>query len=286
MPYDLDRINRMSDKVPYICKVSPATPDVHMEDVEQAGGVQAILKELDAVGVLNSDRPTVAGNLRDQLDAAEVRNRSIIRDRGTAFSATGSLRVLFGSLAPEGAIIKVGAVSPGMQRFEGRARIYESQDEAVTGIMAGEVREGDVVVIRYEGPRGGPGMPEMLQPTSAIAGMGLDTSAALLTDGRFSGATRGLSIGHVLARSSRGRSHRLAGIRRSHRDQPGPAPGRHGGRSRRARTAARTAHRVSPQNQGWLAGALYALRDQRFNRRHPACARSRGGKGPQSFRTS
>ena len=204
VPYDLDRINEMSDRVPYICKVSPATPDVHMEDVEQAGGVQAILKELDAVGLLNSDRPTVAGNLREQLKDAQVRNRSVIRDRSTAFRDTGGLCVLFGSLAPEGAIIKVGAVAPHMHCFEGRARIYESQDEAVTGIMAGEVREGDVVVIRYEGPRGGPGMPEMLQPTSAIAGMGLDTSAALLTDGRFSGATRGLSIGHISPEAAAG----------------------------------------------------------------------------------
>ena len=112
--------------------------------------------------------------------------------------------MLFGSLAPEGAIIKVGAVPAHLQRFEGRARIYESQDEAVDGIMAGEVREGDVVIIRYEGPRGGPGMPEMLQPTSAIAGMGLDTTAALLTDGRFSGATRGLSIGHVSPEAAAG----------------------------------------------------------------------------------
>ena len=204
VPYDLDRINEMSDRVPYICKVSPATPDVHMEDVEQAGGVQAILKQLHAAGVLNVDRPTVGGTLREQLEGAEVRNRAVIRDRSTAFSATGGLRVLFGSLAPEGAIIKVGAVSPDMHHFEGRARIYESQDEAVAGILAGEVQEGDVVVIRHEGPRGGPGMPEMLQPTSAIAGMGLDTSAALLTDGRFSGATRGLSIGHVSPEAAAG----------------------------------------------------------------------------------
>ena len=204
VPYDLDRINRMADRVPYICKVSPATPDVHMEDVEQAGGVQAILKELDAIGVLNSDRPTVAGNFGERLRDAEVQNRAVIRDRATAFRATGGLSVLFGSLAPEGAIIKVGAVPEHLQRFEGRARIYESQDEAVEGIMAGEVREGDVVIIRYEGPRGGPGMPEMLQPTSAIAGMGLDTAAALLTDGRFSGATRGLSVGHVSPEAAAG----------------------------------------------------------------------------------
>ena len=204
VPYDLERINRMSDRVPYICKVSPATPDVHMEDVEQAGGVQAILKELHSAGVLNVDRPTVAGTLREQLKDAEVRNRAVIRERSTAFRATGGLSVLFGSLAPEGAIIKVGAIPPDLEHFEGRARIYESQDEAVAGILAGEVREGDVVVIRYEGPRGGPGMPEMLQPTSAIAGMGLDTSAALLTDGRFSGATRGLSIGHVSPEAAAG----------------------------------------------------------------------------------
>ena len=197
VPYDLDRINRISDRVPYICKVSPATASVHMEDVEEAGGVQAILKELDASGLLNSDRPTVAGTLRGQLEQAEVRNRSVIRDRANAFRATGGLSVLFGSLAPDGAVIKVGAVAPHMHRFEGGARIFDSQEEAVAGILGGEVRAGDVVVIRYEGPRGGPGMPEMLQPTSAIAGMGLDTSAALLTDGRFSGATRGLSVGHI-----------------------------------------------------------------------------------------
>ncbi len=195
--YDLSRINALSKRTPYLCKVSPATPFVHMEDVDMAGGVHAILKELAAIDALNLDRPTVTGHtLRENLERAENRNPKVIHSADRAFRSTGGLSVLFGNLSPEGAVVKTGAVAEHMLTFEGTARIYESQDAAVDGILGGEVQPGEVIVIRYEGPRGGPGMPEMLQPTSALAGMELDTSVAMITDGRFSGGTRGLSIGH------------------------------------------------------------------------------------------
>lgn len=197
IPYDLNRINAISQRVPYLCKVSPATRFVHMEDVDRAGGVPAILKELAAVDALHLDRPTVAGTMRETVDAAENKDPTIIRPAEKAFRVTGGLAILFGNIAPEGAVVKAGAVAEHMLQFEGPARIYESQEAAVDGILGGEVQPGEVIVIRYEGPRGGPGMPEMLQPTSALAGMGLDTSVAMITDGRFSGGTRGLSIGHV-----------------------------------------------------------------------------------------
>lgn len=197
VPYDLDRINQMSDRVPYLCKVAPATPDVHMEDVDAAGGVQAILRELSPLGVLHPDRPTVSGRtFGENVALAENRNADVIRPIARAFASTGGLSVLRGNVAPDGCVVKTGAVASHMSQFEGVARVFESQDEAVNGILGGDVVPGDFVVIRYEGPRGGPGMPEMLQPTSVLAGMGLDTSVAMLTDGRFSGGTRGLSIGH------------------------------------------------------------------------------------------
>jgi dihydroxy-acid dehydratase len=203
--YDLDRINKLSQRVPYICKVAPATPDVHMEDVDRAGGIQAILKELLPLGVLNPDRPTVNGkSLGQNLEEAVNRDPSVIHSVDRAFRKTGGLSVLFGNLAPEGAVVKTGAVAESMLRFEGPARIYESQDDAVKGILGGEVTKGEVVVIRYEGPRGGPGMPEMLQPTSALAGMRLDKDVALITDGRFSGGTRGLAIGHMSPEAASG----------------------------------------------------------------------------------
>ncbi len=205
IPYDLERINEMSDKVPYLCKISPATTDVHMEDVDAAGGVHAILKELVDLDVLHLDRPTVAGRtFGENIALAENKNPRIIRAVERAFRKTGGLSVLFGNIAPEGSVLKVGAVDPSMFNFEGTARIFESQDEAVDGILSGVVVEGDVVVIRTEGPKGGPGMPEMLQPTSALAGMDLDTKVAMITDGRFSGGTRGLSIGHVSPEAASG----------------------------------------------------------------------------------
>ncbi|HHE54406.1 MAG TPA: dihydroxy-acid dehydratase, partial [Caldithrix abyssi] len=199
IPFDLQMINQLSEKVPYLCKVSPATPFVHMEDVDQAGGVSAILKELSRLdGVLHLDRLTVTGKtLGENIAQAEIRNDSVIRRIENAYSKTGGLVVLFGNLAPEGDVVKTCAVDPKMMVHEGPARIYESEAEALEGIAKQEIQPGDVVVIRYEGPKGGPGMPEMLSPTSAIMGMGLGDKVALITDGRFSGGTRGACIGHV-----------------------------------------------------------------------------------------
>jgi dihydroxy-acid dehydratase len=202
--YPLQRINAVADRVPHICKVSPAGR-WHMEDVHRAGGVPAILKTLDQVGVLHAERITVTGQtLRQNIAHAEVRDPAVIRPLDQAYSQTGGLAILFGSLAPKGAVIKTGGVSAPMRRFSGPAVIFESQEEAMAGIMAGQVKAGDVVVVRYEGPRGGPGMQEMLSPTSAIMGMGLGEQVALITDGRFSGGTRGACIGHVSPEAAAG----------------------------------------------------------------------------------
>jgi len=195
--YPLERINAVADRVPYLCKVSPSGP-WHMEDVHRAGGVPAILNELERLGVLHLDRPSVSGGtLREAIAGQAVRNAEVIRPLDQPHSSTGGLSILFGNLAPDGAVVKTGGVAAHMRRHVGPARIYESQDEAMQGILDGQVQAGDVVVIRYEGPRGGPGMQEMLSPTSAIMGMGLGEQVALITDGRFSGGTRGACIGHV-----------------------------------------------------------------------------------------
>ncbi len=204
--YPLERINELSAKVPYICKVSPATPNVHIEDVHQAGGIMAILKELSAKeGTLHPDCMTVSGKTLGELySKAENRNPEVIRTVENAFTATGGLAMLFGNLAPNGAVLKVGAVDPSVQVFRGKAIIFESQEEALIGIFGGKVEAGHVVVIRYEGPKGGPGMPEMLSPTSAIVGMGLGKDVALITDGRFSGGTRGICLGHISPEAAEG----------------------------------------------------------------------------------
>ncbi|MBI5349936.1 MAG: dihydroxy-acid dehydratase, partial [Chloroflexi bacterium] len=195
LDYPLSRINAVADKVPHICKVSPAGK-WHMEDVHRAGGIPAILNEIK--DVLHLDRITVTGStLRDSVQDATVKDSQVIRSRSDAHSPKGGLAVLFGNLAPDGAIVKAGGVEEKMKRHSGPARIYESQESAMRGILNREVQEGDVVVIRYEGPAGGPGMQEMLSPTSAIMGMGLGEKVALVTDGRFSGGTRGACIGHV-----------------------------------------------------------------------------------------
>ncbi|HEX9900724.1 MAG TPA: dihydroxy-acid dehydratase [Candidatus Methylomirabilis sp.] len=196
--YTLDRINQLSDRVPYLCKVSPAGHH-RVEDVDRAGGISAILKRLaDKGDVLKLDRPTVTGKtLGENIRDAVVKDSDVIRPLENPYRKTGGLAVLFGNLAPEGGVVKVAAVTPGMMRHEGPAVIFESQDEALAGILDGKVEAGDVVVIRYEGPRGGPGMQEMLSPTSAIVGRGLKDSVSLITDGRFSGATHGACIGHV-----------------------------------------------------------------------------------------
>ncbi|GAB4255593.1 MAG: dihydroxy-acid dehydratase [Acidobacteriota bacterium] len=195
--YPLERINRVASRVPQICKVSPAS-HWHMEDVHRAGGVPAILREISRDGdTLHLDRPTVTGRtLRENIADAEIRDPEVIRPRDRAYSATGGLAILFGSLAPDGAVIKSGAVA-GSRRHRGPARVYESEEAATQGILGGEVQPGEVVIIRYEGPRGGPGMQEMLGPTAQLQGMGLGESVALVTDGRFSGGTRGMCIGHV-----------------------------------------------------------------------------------------
>lgn len=196
--FDLKTLNELSDKVPYICKVSPATKNVHMEDVDNAGGISAILNEISKVNVLDLSRPTVTGKtLGENIAGSKILDSSVIKTVEDPYSKTGGLAVLFGNLAPDGSVVKTGAVEFDMQVFSGTAKIFESQEEAVEKILAGEVKAGDVVVIRYEGPKGGPGMPEMLSPTSAIMGLGLGDKVALITDGRFSGGTRGACIGHI-----------------------------------------------------------------------------------------
>jgi dihydroxy-acid dehydratase len=197
LDYSLDRINQVAAAVPQICKVSPASK-WHMEDVHRAGGVPAILREISSAGLLHLDRPTVTGkSLRENIANAEILDHEVIRSTSDPYSLQGGLAILFGNLAPDGAVVKTGAVEPTMLQHRGPARIYEGHDQAMAGIMNHEVQAGDVVVIRYEGPAGGPGMQEMLSPTSAIMGMGLGDQVALITDGRFSGGTRGACIGHV-----------------------------------------------------------------------------------------
>ena len=198
MPFDLAELNEISAKVPYLCKVSPATQEVHIEDVDAAGGISAILKELSKLeGIIDTSRMTVTGKtLGENIADAKIMNGKVIRSLDNPYSKTGGLCILFGNLAPDGAVIKTGAVDPKMMVHTGPAKIYNSQDEAMENILKGDVKAGDVVIIRYEGPKGGPGMPEMLSPTSAIMGMGLGDKVALITDGRFSGGTRGACIGH------------------------------------------------------------------------------------------
>ena len=206
LDFDLSMLNNLSKKTPYICKVSPATPNVHMEDVLNAGGISAILRELSFKSdLLNLHRPTVTGKtLGETIKDAENLNNEVIRTVENAFSDEGGLAVLYGNIAPKGSIVKTAAVDKNMILFKGPARIYESQEDAQEGILKGEVEEGDVVVVRYEGPKGGPGMPEMLSPTSAIMGMGLGSKVALITDGRFSGGTRGACIGHISPEAASG----------------------------------------------------------------------------------
>ena len=204
--FDLKELNVISRKTPYLCKVSPATKFVHMEDVNNAGGVSAILKELsEKKGTIDLSRPTVSGKTLEQvLSTAKNLKPDIIRSVKKPFSEEGGLAILFGNIAPEGSVVKTGAVCEKMKVHTGPARIYESQEDAVKGILNDEVKSGDVVVIRFEGPKGGPGMPEMLAPTSNIMGMGLGESVALITDGRFSGGTRGACIGHISPEAASG----------------------------------------------------------------------------------
>jgi dihydroxy-acid dehydratase len=203
--YSLERINKVAERTPHLCKVSPAG-SWHMEDVDRAGGISAILKELSRKpGALNLDRPTVTlHTLGENIAEAENLDKEVIHPLEEAYSERGGLAILFGNLAPDGAVVKVAAVAPAMLKHTGPARIYHSQEEAAAGILNGKVKEGDVVVISYEGPRGGPGMQEMLAPTANIMGMGLGDKVALITDGRFSGGTRGACIGHVSPEAAAG----------------------------------------------------------------------------------
>ncbi|MCK4999255.1 MAG: dihydroxy-acid dehydratase [Anaerohalosphaera sp.] len=196
--YGLDRINEISAKCPNICKVSPSS-DWHMQDVDAAGGISAILGEISKIdGLLNTDCMTVTGKtLGENIAGATTKNPECIHPLENAYSKRGGLSILHGNLAPKGCVVKTAGVSKAMLNHTGPAVIFESQEEACEGILAGKVKAGDVVIIRYEGPKGGPGMQEMLSPTSYIMGAGLGESVALITDGRFSGGTRGACIGHV-----------------------------------------------------------------------------------------
>lgn len=194
---DLNTINEVSEKTPNLCKLAPAGCH-HMQDLERAGGVYAVMNSLYEKGLIDGSALSVlGGSLEEILPAFTNKDKSVIRPVDEPYSKTGGLAALFGNLAPNGAVVKRSAVKESMLHFTGNARVFDSEEEAVAAIYGGKISGGDVVVIRYEGPAGGPGMREMLSPTSAIAGMGLDDKVALITDGRFSGATRGAAIGHV-----------------------------------------------------------------------------------------
>lgn len=204
--YPIERINEVANRVPHLAKLAPAS-DLHIEDVHNAGGVSAVLNELlKKPGAIHADCITVTGKtIRENVEGQEIQDTNCIHTIDNPHSEKGGLAVLFGNLAPEGAIIKVGAVDASVGGYhKGPAICFDSQDEALAGIANGKVKEGHVVVIRYEGPKGGPGMPEMLAPTSQIVGMGLGAKVGLITDGRFSGASRGISIGHISPEAAEG----------------------------------------------------------------------------------
>ena len=196
-PLDLAIFNQFSGKVPNLCHLAPVGP-THIQDLDVAGGVQAVIKELDKKGHIHREAMTATGKtVGDNIEKASVKNHEIIRPIENPYSETGGIAILWGNIAKNGAVVKRSAVAEEMLVHSGPARVFDGEDEAIQDIYDEKIRPGDVVVIRYEGPRGGPGMREMLNPTSALAGMGLDKSVALITDGRFSGASRGASIGHV-----------------------------------------------------------------------------------------
>ncbi|MDO9509060.1 MAG: dihydroxy-acid dehydratase [Thermovirgaceae bacterium] len=200
----LDRFDEISQKVPHLCNMSPAGPH-HLSDLNDAGGIQAVMARLSTLGCIHGQAMTVTGRtVGEMLQNSPTPDDSIIRPLDDPVHKQGGIAILKGSLAPDGAVVKQSAVAPDMLVWSGVARVFEGEDEATRSILADEIKSGDVVVIRYEGPKGGPGMPEMLTPTSALAGMGLDRSVALITDGRFSGATRGAAIGHVSPEAASG----------------------------------------------------------------------------------
>lgn len=201
---NLDMVNEISEKTPNLCHLAPAGP-TYMEDLNEAGGVYAVLKELTKVGLLDTSVMTCTGKtLGENLEGVVNHDETVIRTPDHPYSQTGGIAVLRGNIAPDGCVVKRSAVASEMLKHGGPAKVFNSEEEAIAAIYAGKIVKGDVVVIRYEGPSGGPGMREMLSPTSAIAGMGLDKDVALITDGRFSGATRGAAIGHVSPEAARG----------------------------------------------------------------------------------
>ena len=204
--FKIENINKIADKVAHIAKISPSLTTVHMKDIDDAGGVNAVMKEVSRRGeLLQLDALMITGEtLEERIKDAKIKNTDIIHTNENAFSQVGGLSILFGNLALEGAVVKTAGIDPTMRQFKGTAICFNSQPEAISGIMGKKVKAGDVVVIRYEGPKGGPGMQEMLAPTALIQGMGLGESVALITDGRFSGATKGASIGHVSPEAAEG----------------------------------------------------------------------------------
>jgi dihydroxy-acid dehydratase len=193
----LDKVNEISGRTPNLCHLSPAGKH-HVEDLDRAGGIHAVMKELAGAALIHEHCMTVTGkSVGENIGGAVVKDPEVIRPVGAPYRHEGGLAVLYGNLAPQGCVVKQSAVCQGMLRHEGPAHVFDSEEEATKAIMGGKIEKGEVIVIRYEGPKGGPGMREMLTPTSAIAGMGLDADVALITDGRFSGGTRGASIGHV-----------------------------------------------------------------------------------------
>ncbi len=200
----LDLFDEISEKTPTLCKLSPAS-DLHIQDLHEAGGIMAVMKELDKKGLIHRNRMTVAlKTIGELIDKAEVGRRDVIRSVENPWLPRGGIMILRGSLAPDGSVIKISAVPEDLYEFEGVAKVFDCEEDATRAILDGKIEKGDVVIIRYEGPKGGPGMREMLAPTSAIAGMGLDRDVALVTDGRFSGATRGISVGHVSPEAAAG----------------------------------------------------------------------------------
>jgi dihydroxy-acid dehydratase len=194
----LQDVNGFSEGTPHLCRMSPAAGGHHIEDLHRAGGIPAVMRRLLEGGLMDGDVATVTGrNLAENVTGVGVRDESVIRPLDAPYSASGGLAILFGNLAPDGAVVKRAVVAPEMRQHHGPARVFESEEAATEAIMARQFEEGDVLIIRYEGPKGGPGMREMLTPTSLLSGMGLDDKIALLTDGRFSGATRGAAIGHI-----------------------------------------------------------------------------------------
>ncbi len=203
LSFDLNGVNAVSERVPHLVKLNPAGTHC-LVDLNNAGGLSAVMKRLDSMGLIDPTARTVDGTWADRLAKASILDEDVIRDRAHAYSQTGGLAVLYGNLAPDGAVVKKGAVLPEMMVHTGPAKCFDSEEECCQGLYTGKVVPGDVVVIRYEGPKGGPGMREMLSPTAALAGMGLDSVCALITDGRFSGVSRGASIGHVSPEAAAG----------------------------------------------------------------------------------